>query len=98
MSVSSVSPVHSRVRRRARLARLLLRRRVERLTWPFWRFGTWMFLAAGALVGFEVLEVVLGGFILAPELVPLVLLALATAWAVRCGVRALRRRKVVGKR
>ncbi len=82
----------SRVRRRARLMRMLLRRRLERLSWPLWRFGTWMFLAAGALVGFEVLEAVIGGFILAPELVPVALLVLATAWAIREGVRSLRRR------
>ena len=81
-----------RPHRHARLAVLRLRRRIERLTWPLWRFGTWMFLAAGALVGFEVLEAVIGGFILAPEFVPVVLLALATAWAIREGMRSLRHR------
>jgi len=60
-----------------------MRRRIARLTAPLWRLATWVFLAAGALVGFEVLEALLGGLVLAPEIVPIVLLCLALVWLVR---------------
>ncbi len=80
----------------ARLALLLLRRRLRRSTLLLWRFSTWVWLAAGALVGFEVLELVLTGLLAAPELVPLLLLVLALIWLFRRGIRraALRLRLV----
>lgn len=85
-----------RASRNARLALLLLRRRLRRSTLLLWRFSTWVWLAAGALVGFEVLELVLTGLLAAPELVPLLLLVLALIWLFRRGIRraALRLRLV----
>jgi len=87
---------HSRALRLLRLTRARLRRRLSRLTWPLWRFTTWIWVAASALVGFEMLEVILGGMLLAPELVLPVLLVLAIAWQLRDGIgrgiQRLRRR------
>jgi hypothetical protein len=84
------------VGRNVRLALLLLRRRLRRSTLLLWRFSTWVWLAAGALVGFEVLELVLTGLLAAPEFVPLLLLVLALIWLFRRGIRrtALRLRLV----
>lgn len=56
----------------------------ERLT----VFSGWTWVAAGSLVGFEMLDVIFGTFALAPELLPLVILCLALAWLFR---RRLRR-------
>jgi len=61
----------------------LCRRIAARLT----LFSGWAWIAAGSLVGFEVLDVLFGTFVLAPELVPLVILALALAWLFRSRLR-----------
>ncbi|QAY60115.1 hypothetical protein ET475_09010 [Microbacterium protaetiae] len=42
-----------------------------------------MILGAAAVIGFEGLEALLGTFLLAPELLPFVLLAIAVFWLVR---------------
>ncbi|AYG02149.1 hypothetical protein [Gryllotalpicola protaetiae] len=60
-----------------------LRRVHERLT----LFGGWTWIAAGSLVGFEMLDLVFGTFVLAPELIPLVILCLALAWYFRRRLR-----------
>jgi len=74
------------------LWRLRARRRLQLWAVPLWRLNTWMLLAAAALIGFEGLEVLLGAFLMAPELFPLVLLALAVFWALRNGAgRGIRR-------
>jgi hypothetical protein len=69
----------------------------ERLT----LFSGWTWVAAGSLVGFEVLDVIFGTFALAPELLPLVILALALAWFFRHRLRRawarLRARVRVGR-
>jgi hypothetical protein len=54
-------------------------------------FGGWTWVAAGSLLGFEMLDVVLGSFLLAPELLPLVILALAIVWLFRERLLHLRR-------
>jgi hypothetical protein len=82
----------ARAGRLLHLAGLRIRRRFDRLTWPVYRFGTWMFFAAGALVGFEVLDVVFGSLLFGPEAIPVILLVLALVWAAREGIRMLRRR------
>jgi hypothetical protein len=92
----------SRLFRLARLGRLRARRRFMRWTLPLWRVNTWMLLAAAALVGFEGLELLLGMFLLAPEVLPLVLLALAVYGACRKhagrGIRRLRTRMRASRR
>jgi len=47
----------------------------------------WTWVAAGSLVGFELLDLLFGSFLYAPELLPLVILALALAWYFRERVR-----------
>ena len=44
-------------------------------------------MAAASLVGFEVLEILLGTMIAVPEALPIVLLALAAVWYFRRGLR-----------
>ncbi|WP_029145556.1 hypothetical protein [Microbacterium luticocti] len=73
---------------------LRTRRRVRLWAAPLWRLNTWMLLGAAAVVGFEGLEALLGTFLMAPELLPFALLALALYWVFRervvRGVRRLR--------
>jgi len=75
---------------------LRARRRARLWAAPLWRFNTWMILGAAAVVGFEGLEALLGTFLMAPELLPFMLLALAVYWVFRerivGGTRRLRRR------
>lgn len=47
----------------------------------------WTWVAAASLIGFEALDIVFGAFILAPELLPLALIALAAAWLLRERIR-----------
>ncbi|GAB3807018.1 hypothetical protein GCM10028798_30790 [Humibacter antri] len=61
-------------------------------------FSGWVWVAAGSLVGFEVLELLLGGLIAVPEALPIVLLALAIVWYFRRGIRRLVARIVDGAR
>jgi len=63
----------------------MLRARHRARLWaaPLWRLNTWMILGAAAVVGFEGLEALLGTFLMAPELLPLMLLALAVYWVFR---------------
>ena len=88
----SVPP--SRRRRMSRLiryARLRVAVRLRRLTLvPMVRAGTAVYFAAAALIGFEGIEVLLGAFVLGPELVPLALVALAAVWYARREGRRLR--------
>ena len=77
------------VRRRVRLAILRLRTRWRRATRFLWRFTGWVWVAAGSLVGFEALELILTGLLAAPEFVPIVLFVLAAAWFFRAGIRRL---------
>lgn len=78
--------------RRSRLALLVARRGIRRLHFRLIRFSSWVWVAAASLVGIEVLELLLGAFIAAPELLPLVLLALAATWYFRRGLTRVRRR------
>lgn len=71
-------------RARARGRRFVLRW----VTLPLVRVSTWTYLAVGALVGFEALEIAFGAFILAPELVPLAVVGLVLQEVLR---RSLRR-------
>jgi hypothetical protein len=56
---------------------------VRRLT----LFSGWVWVAAISFVGIETFEVVFGMFVLAPELLPLALIALACAWYFRGALR-----------
>jgi hypothetical protein len=68
--------MRARVRRiRSRSARLLM------------VSSGWVWVAAASLVGFEMFEVVVGTFLLAPELLPVVLIGLASAWYFRAALR-----------
>jgi hypothetical protein len=69
-----------RARRRLHLARLRLKRAWFRFRLNIYMINTAMWVAAGALVGFEVLDALIGGMIVAPEAVPLLLAALAFWW------------------
>jgi len=82
----------SRARRRIALARSRVRRRVRRLTRRLLVLGGWTWLAAGSLVGFEVLEMLFGTLALAPEFIPLLVIGLAGAWFLRDRLRRLARR------
>ncbi|OJX77495.1 hypothetical protein [Leifsonia sp. 71-9] len=53
-------------------------------------FSGWTWVAAGCLIGFEMLDVVFGAFILAPELLPLAILGLALVWQFRDRLRRAR--------
>lgn len=66
-----------------RLARQAYRRLAIRAT----LFGGWVWFAAGSLIGFEAFDIVFGTFVLAPELLPLVILGLAVTWYLRGQVR-----------
>lgn len=80
-----------------RLFRLWMLRTTRRLRWwaaPLWRLNTWMILGAAAVVGFEGLEALLGTFLLAPELLPFALLAIAVYWVFRDRLGRLLRRVV----
>ena len=70
--------------RRSRAAAVRAMTRVHRrLT----LFSGWTWVAAGSLIGFEMLDVIFGTFILMPELLPLVILCLALAWYFRGRLR-----------
>jgi len=71
--------------RRSAVARLrLFRARVRRARHAVSRrlilFSAWVWIAAISLVGVEMLDVVFGTFVLAPEFLPVVLLAFAVVW------------------
>ena len=55
-------------------------------------FSGWTWVAAASLIGFETLDIVFGAFILAPELLPLVIVGLALAWLFRERLRRARTR------
>lgn len=57
---------------------------------PMVRAGTVVYFAAAAVIGFEGIEVLLGAFVLGPELVPFALVALAAVWFARREARRLR--------
>jgi len=78
--------------RRARLLAIRTRRVLRRFGRRLTLFGGWTWVAAASFVGFESFEVLLGMSALAPELLPLAIIALALAWHFREHLRALRRR------
>lgn len=78
-----------RLPRRARLVLLVARRQVHRTHLRLALFSGWVWVAAGSLVGFEALELLLGGLLAVPEALPIVLLALALVWYFRRGIRRL---------
>lgn len=81
--MSTVRPIRrprSRFWRRVVLTRARLRRCVRRSTRRLILLGGWTWLAAGSLVGFEVLEMLFGTLALAPEFIPLLIVGLAAAW------------------
>ena len=75
--------------RRLRLAILLAGRLAHRTHLRLALFSGWVWVAAGSLIGFEALEILLGGLIAVPEALPIVLLALAVVWYFRRGIRRL---------
>ena len=78
------------LRMRVRVSNAILRSAV--------RMDVWIYLAAAALVGFEGLEVLFGALLLAPELVPFVLLTLALIWTMKKHGRWIRRRIALARR
>ena len=54
--------------------------------------GGWTWVAAASLIGFEAFDILFGAFVLAPELLPLVIIALALGWYFRERIRAVIRR------
>lgn len=80
---------HSVSYRRNRL-RLIRIRRIGR-TWVMrlTLLSGWAWVAAASLVGFEMFDIIFGAFILAPELLPLVIIALACIWFFRDRVQQL---------
>ena len=62
---------------------------LQRLSRRLTLFGGWTWVAAASLIGFEGLELVFGSLLLAPEFLPLVILALAVVWLLRERVRIL---------
>lgn len=94
MPVSSSARAHTsisrhRLPRRLRLAILLARRLAYRTHLHLALFSGWVWVAAGSLVGFEALELLLGGLFAVPEALPIVLLTLALVWYFRRGIRRL---------
>ncbi|HVX06573.1 hypothetical protein [Humibacter sp.] len=93
------SHIHARPVRRAlldlrpvrviRLAFAVFRRDVNRTRSRLLLFSGWVWVAAGSLVGFEMLEILVGGLIAVPEVLPVVLIALAFAWYFRRGIRRM---------
>ena len=95
----SVMPVLPPSRVRPRLLRLIRYRCLRfRRRWAqaalrhAVRVEVWIYLAAGALLGFEGLEALLGAMLIAPELVPPVLLAFAVVWTAKRRGRWILRR------
>ncbi|MBO9577854.1 MAG: hypothetical protein J7480_03680 [Microbacteriaceae bacterium] len=91
-------PRRHRRRPRRLLSLLLLRARsaVHPVTRRLMLFSGWTWFAAGSLVGFETLDMILAASAFAPEALPLILATLAIAWYVREWWRedALRHRPV----
>lgn len=88
LSHTSPRACSSRCARLVRLRCLRLRAKTRRayiryVLLPIVRASTAIYLAAGALIGFEVLEVLFGAFVLAPELLPVLILSLAVHWYLR---------------
>jgi hypothetical protein len=75
-----------------RLTCAVFRREVNRTRSRLLLFSGWVWVAAGSLVGFEMLEILLGGLIAVPEVLPVVLIALAFAWYFRRGIGRMWRR------
>lgn len=61
-------------------------------------FSGWTWVAAGSLVGFEMLDIIFGSFLVAPELLPLVILGLACAYVFRVRLRRVRTRVIARRR
>ncbi len=53
--------------------------------------GGWTWVAAASLVGFETFDFLFGAFVLAPEFLPLVIIALALIWYFRDRIRRTRK-------
>lgn len=92
MSDSVPRCARSRTLRLTRLCALVARRSIHRLHLRLSLFSGWIWVAAASLIGFEALEILLGAFITAPELLPLALLALAAIWVLRRTLTRRRRR------
>jgi hypothetical protein len=88
-SVASQVPPRYRqpVRRRVRLVRARVRRVHSRAARLLVVSSGWVWVAAASLVGFEMFEVIVGTFLLAPELLPVALVGLALAWYFRTTLR-----------
>ncbi|BDZ48155.1 hypothetical protein GCM10025867_03960 [Frondihabitans sucicola] len=81
-----------------RVARLVLRRTSRALGAVSARltlFSGWTWIAAGSLIGFEMLEIVFSSFLLVPELLPVVLLVLAGVFFFRARIVSMRARLTI---
>lgn len=79
--------------RRIRLVVLRLRSRWRhRVLLSLVRASTWIYVAAAGVIGFGGLEVMFGAFLVAPELLPFAVAALALVWVLRREWRRLRLR------
>jgi hypothetical protein len=76
-------------RRKTRLVLARARRDRHRFVWRLMLFSGWVWIAAVSFVGIEMFEVIFGTFVLAPEILPLVLIGLACAWFFRDRLRRL---------
>jgi len=90
-------PVSHHHRRPAR-ALTGIRRTLHRLNTRAVLFSGWTWIAAGSLIGFEAFDLVFGAIAFAPELLPVVVLALALAWLFRERLRRAWRRLRVYRR
>lgn len=75
-------------RRRLRLTAARIRRLRYRINRRLTLFSGWVWIAAISFVGIEMFDIVFGTFLLAPELLPVVLIGLAMTWYFRETLRA----------
>ena len=81
----------SPLRRRALVLVVIGRRMHRRSSRRLVLLSGWVWIAAISLVGVEMFDVVFGTFLLAPELLPVVLIGLACAWYFRAALRRAER-------
>lgn len=75
--------------RRFRFQLIRARRAYRKVNNRLMLLSGWTWVAAGSLVGFEMLDILFGALILAPEFLPLVIIMLALIWVFREKLREL---------
>jgi hypothetical protein len=69
-----------------------LRRLILRLYSRLLMLSGWTWVAAGSVIGFEAFDILFMSFALAPEFLPLAIIALALYWLMRERMLAVRKR------